>query len=516
MSRKRDDGMFTKPILDNTTDASESVWTGNGIWPLCTMNTSHSLRGAIVTLHNDGVNIKKFKRASDKLTGSFLTATRLFLISLRVGSRSRIATTFPTPPGNFLGRNNTKKIYVHSYVYQSSAGELSEPLRASRYRTEVFEHDDSDSDGEDGSLDGDSGYAVVFHVSKGPFLEEFLQCVTYGFYTAVWQEQLYTTFSLVCMFILPLFILTMTYASTFITLQKSERIFRNERTTLGNTCPEFNRRRLLRKAKMRALRISVVIVLAFVICWTPYYISMVIYIFTDPTEHLSQELQSGIFFFGMSNSLINPIIYGAFHLCRCKNRRASFNLIIINRNGSNLQYQTSGKNITPSTTCRTSATDAITSVVNVFEDGVRYSFRRHSNRQRSINSGRRGSFVSSGGDGPSRMPMNYDRLPKGPVRQRQSPKSFLSYVPKDSMNALTKCVAEEQEEARQECEWDDWRSHEDRRSVASNGRMNSVHSWPQPSSRLLQPEVVKDPRRLGASPECPCNSYTQRQSDTML
>ncbi|XP_063592208.1 gonadotropin-releasing hormone receptor-like [Penaeus indicus] len=127
--------------------------------------------------------------------------------------------------------------------------------------------------------------AVVFHVSKGPFLEEFLQCVTYGFYTAVWQEQLYTTFSLVCMFILPLFILTITYASTFITLQKSERIFRNERTTLGNTCPEFNRRRLLRKAKMRALRISVVIVLAFIICWTPYYISMVIYIFTDPTEH---------------------------------------------------------------------------------------------------------------------------------------------------------------------------------------------------------------------------------------
>ncbi|XP_069985613.1 uncharacterized protein [Penaeus vannamei] len=366
-----------------------------------------------------------------------------------------------------------------------------------------------------------SGHAVVFHVSKGPFLEEFLQCVTYGFYTALWQEQLYTTFSLVCMFILPLFILTVTYASTFITLQKSERIFRNERTTLGNTCPEFNRRRLLRKAKMRALRISVVIVLAFIICWTPYYTTMVIFMFMDPTEHLSQELQSGIFFFGMSNSLINPIIYGAFHLCRCKNRRASFNLIIINRNGSNLQYQTSGKNITPSTTCRTSGTDAVTSVVNVFEDGVRYSFRRHSNRQRSINSGRRGSFVSSGGDGPSRMPVNYDRLPKGPARQRQSPKSFLGYVPKDSMNSLTKCVAEEQEEAQQECGWDDWRSRGDRRSVASNGRMNSVHSWPQPSTRLLQPEVVKDPRRLGAGPECPCNSYTalgdtQRQSDTML
>ncbi|ROT71542.1 gonadotropin-releasing hormone receptor [Penaeus vannamei] len=163
--------------------------------------------------------------------------------------------------------------------------------------------------------------AVVFHVSKGPFLEEFLQCVTYGFYTALWQEQLYTTFSLVCMFILPLFILT---------------------DDLGNTCPEFNRRRLLRKAKMRALRISVVIVLAFIICWTPYYTTMVIFMFMDPTEHLSQELQSGIFFFGMSNSLINPIIYGAFHLCRCKNRRASFNLIIINRSLASTMHKQIG------------------------------------------------------------------------------------------------------------------------------------------------------------------------------
>lgn len=151
---------------------------------------------------------------------------------------------------------------------------------------------------------------------------------------------------------------------------------------------------------------------------------------------------------------------------------------------------------------------------------VRYSFRRHSNRQRSISSGRRGSFVSSSGDGPSRVSMNYDRHPKGLTRQRQSPKSFLSYVPKDNMNALTKCVAEE-EEGQQECEWGDWRNRGDRRSATSNGRMNSVHSWPQPNTRLLQPEVVSDTRRLGASPECPCNSFTargdsQRQTDTML
>ncbi|XP_050739090.1 gonadotropin-releasing hormone II receptor-like [Eriocheir sinensis] len=226
---------------------------------------------------------------------------------------------------------------------------------------------------------------LVFHVVRGPFVEEFYQCVTYGLYSPAWLEKLYAVFSLVCMFVLPLLILLLTYISTFITLHKSEKVFRSERTTLGNTCPEFNRRRLLRKAKMRALRISVVIVLAFVICWTPYYMMMIIFLFTTVEENVAAELQSGIFFFGMSNSLVNPIIYGAFHLCRCHKRRTSFNLIVINRTGSNLQYRASTRASSRFTTYRSSGADLDTSVVNVFEDGqVRYSFRRRSSRQKSL------------------------------------------------------------------------------------------------------------------------------------
>ncbi|XP_050739092.1 gonadotropin-releasing hormone receptor-like [Eriocheir sinensis] len=215
-----------------------------------------------------------------------------------------------------------------------------------------------------------SNKVLVFHVVRGPFVEEFYQCVTYGLYSPAWLEKLYAVFSLVCMFVLPLLILLLTYISTFITLHKSEKVFRSERTTLGNTCPEFNRRRLLRKAKMRALRISVVIVLAFVICWTPYYMMMIIFLFTTVEENVAAELQSGIFFFGMSNSLVNPIIYGAFHLCRCHKRRTSFNLIVINRTGSNLQYRASTRASSRFTTYRSSGADLDTSVVNVFEDGV--------------------------------------------------------------------------------------------------------------------------------------------------
>jgi hypothetical protein len=61
-------------------------------------------------------------------------------------------------------------------------------------------------------------------VEKGPFYEEFYQCVTFGFYTEPWQEQLYTTFSLVCMFVLPLLVLISTYVSTVITISSEYRL----------------------------------------------------------------------------------------------------------------------------------------------------------------------------------------------------------------------------------------------------------------------------------------------------
>ncbi|CAG9566141.1 unnamed protein product [Danaus chrysippus] len=161
---------------------------------------------------------------------------------------------------------------------------------------------------------------VVFRVAKGPFLEDFYQCVTHGFYTERWQEQTYTTLSLVFMFILPLIILTATYVSTVRTIAKSEKVFQPEVKQEKYLTPDMNRRRLIDRAKMKSLRMSVVIVTAFIIWWTPYYVMMVIFTFLNPDKNLSEDLLSGIFFFGMSNSLVNPVIYGAFHLWPKKKR----------------------------------------------------------------------------------------------------------------------------------------------------------------------------------------------------
>ncbi|KAH8283722.1 hypothetical protein KR018_007295 [Drosophila ironensis] len=158
----------------------------------------------------------------------------------------------------------------------------------------------------------------IFHVARGPFVEEFYQCVTHGFYTADWQEKMYTTFTLVFTFLLPLCILFGTYMSTFRTISSSEKMFQGSKLANYSTAKlptQTNRQRLIHKAKMKSLRISVVIIIAFLICWTPYYVMMIIFMFLNPDKRLGDDLQDAIFFFGMSNSLVNPLIYGAFHLC---------------------------------------------------------------------------------------------------------------------------------------------------------------------------------------------------------
>ncbi|XP_013140401.1 PREDICTED: gonadotropin-releasing hormone receptor [Papilio polytes] len=162
--------------------------------------------------------------------------------------------------------------------------------------------------------------AIIFRVARGPFVEEFYQCVTHGFYTARWQEQIYTTLSFTFMFVIPLIILISTYISTVRTIEGSKRIFeigckRQDITTL-----DINRTRLIDRAKIKSLKMSIIIVAAFVIWWTPYYIMMILFTFWNPEKILGENLLSGIFFFGMSNSLVNPVIYGAFHLWPKKKR----------------------------------------------------------------------------------------------------------------------------------------------------------------------------------------------------
>lgn len=91
---------------------------------------------------------------------------------------------------------------------------------------------------------------------------------------------------------------------------------------------------LLRKAKRKALRMSIFIVIAFFICWLPYYVVFTGFAFGHWTT-LNQSVMSGMTFVGLTNSILNPIIYGAFQLCKVPNNPRLVWRTIVSKPSSN-------------------------------------------------------------------------------------------------------------------------------------------------------------------------------------
>jgi len=76
----------------------------------------------------------------------------------------------------------------------------------------------------------------IFRVRQGPFQQEFYQCVTFGAYTARWQEQTYSTVSLLLMYVIPLVTMVTAYLLIFTTIARKSRDFLQQGIFYGQ-CP---------------------------------------------------------------------------------------------------------------------------------------------------------------------------------------------------------------------------------------------------------------------------------------
>ena len=64
----------------------------------------------------------------------------------------------------------------------------------------------------------------LFNVARGPFREDFYQCVTHGKYTSIWQERLYSTVSVTLMYILPLVVMVTAYCMILYSVARKSRL----------------------------------------------------------------------------------------------------------------------------------------------------------------------------------------------------------------------------------------------------------------------------------------------------
>jgi len=72
--------------------------------------------------------------------------------------------------------------------------------------------------------------------------------------------------------------------------------------------------RALGRAKIRTIKMTIVIVATFFLCWTPYNVMSLWYWFDKESAILvDQRVQKVLFLFACTNSCVNPLIYGYFH-----------------------------------------------------------------------------------------------------------------------------------------------------------------------------------------------------------
>ncbi|XP_070543233.1 gonadotropin-releasing hormone receptor-like [Ptychodera flava] len=149
---------------------------------------------------------------------------------------------------------------------------------------------------------------------------DFSQCLVDGFYTADWQEQLYIMLVFLVTYAFPLVIMIGAYLAIFILINKksSEKDDIDKLSQIRHT-----RSMVFLKAKVRTLRMAVLIVLAFIINWTPFNVMIIWYMFFDyrVIPHVAFEVA---WLFGMSNSMLNPLVYGISNLRFCRKRKASY------------------------------------------------------------------------------------------------------------------------------------------------------------------------------------------------
>uniref|UniRef100_A0A8C6U4V6 Type II GnRH receptor n=1 Tax=Neogobius melanostomus TaxID=47308 RepID=A0A8C6U4V6_9GOBI len=146
---------------------------------------------------------------------------------------------------------------------------------------------------------------LIFRAVTITVPESFTQCTTHGSFTQRWLETVYNLFTFACLFLLPLIIMICCY--TRILVQISGRMLSRDvhlRRSHNN----------IPRARMRTLKMSIVIVSSFIVCWTPYYLLGLWYwLFPeDMEETVSHSLTHMLFIFGLFNACLDPITYGLF------------------------------------------------------------------------------------------------------------------------------------------------------------------------------------------------------------
>lgn len=150
--------------------------------------------------------------------------------------------------------------------------------------------------------------SYIFHLEQHPNITYYSQCVTYHSFETEVYEIIYNVLGMCLMYAFPLIVILFCYGSIYY------EIF--SRTNPKNL-ESFRRSSIdvLGRAKRKTLRMTITIVIVFVVCWTPYYVmSLWYWLDKESAKNVDQRIQKILFLFACTNSCMNPVVYGIYNV----------------------------------------------------------------------------------------------------------------------------------------------------------------------------------------------------------
>ncbi|XP_053611429.1 adipokinetic hormone/corazonin-related peptide receptor variant I-like [Plodia interpunctella] len=158
--------------------------------------------------------------------------------------------------------------------------------------------------------------SMVFRVKRHPRDAGFEQCVSFDAFSSYHQEVAYNVFCICAMYFVPLVVITVCYVCIFCEIHRSSKELDEKcihRNGIGHVRLRRSGRRILERARRRTLRMTVTIVAVFALCWLPYA-TMAMWYMIDrgSAEKVSPRIQDLLFAMAVSNSCMNPLVYGSY------------------------------------------------------------------------------------------------------------------------------------------------------------------------------------------------------------
>lgn len=133
-------------------------------------------------------------------------------------------------------------------------------------------------------------------------------------YTAQWQRKLYITFMSFYILIIPSIILSFCYINVARVVWKQGK----PDTYLANSDTSLRRfivnKGTISLAKMKTVKMTFCIIISFIACWTPYFVTTLCIIYSNNTLQIPSFVMAFAETVALFQSAVNPVLYGIFNI----------------------------------------------------------------------------------------------------------------------------------------------------------------------------------------------------------